>query len=171
MGIAIGSFQIVDESLTPLISFLRAIPVTAYTSLFLFMFGFNGIKAALATFGCTLLISIGATEGVRNTSQELIDAAQLDGANKWQLIRNVTFWTAMPHIYTNMRTAILLAAVIVIVLEQFIGGSSLGLGGQIRNYQQVYKRGLEYAVLIYLGFLGIGLNLGLKKLRKLLITW
>lgn len=171
IGIAIGSFQVVDETFTPLISFLRAIPVTAYTSLFLFMFGLNGIKAALATFGCTLLISIGSTEGVRNTPQELIDAADLDGANKWQLIRYVTFWTALPHIYTNLRTAVLLAAVIVIVLEQFIGGSSVGLGGQLRDYQRVYERGFEYAVLMYLGFLGLGLNLGLKRLRKFLITW
>lgn len=170
-GVVIGSFRTARESLDPIVAFFRAIPVTALTSVFLLIFGFgDSLKIAMATFSCSLLLTVGASEGIRNTEQEIIDAARIDGANDWDLIRHITFWTAMPHIYANFRVAVEMAAVLIVVTEMFIGGRN-GMGYVISNAHAVYDIPEMWATIILLGIVGITIYSSLERFRVKFIPW
>jgi NitT/TauT family transport system permease protein len=76
---------------------------------------------------------------------------------------------ALPHIFTGLELAVTNAMIGAIVAE-FVGAQS-GLGVLILQAQGRMETPAVFALLIILSALGILLNLAVRILRRIVITW
>lgn len=170
LGMAVGSFRKIRWLIEPPTSFLRAIPVTSLFPVFMVILGiFEGPKIAMTAVSVGLVMMVGAMEGVLNAEKEIVEAARLDGANDLQLIRSVTSYLALPHIYASVRVALPHALVLVIVSEMFIGARA-GLGYVISQSSLKHNMPEVWAELIILGLIGMGINKALEAIRPVIAS-
>lgn len=172
IGIAMGRFQKIRRVTEPITEFFRALPVTILYPVFGFVFGYfdDGSKIAMAVFGSGLVLTVGICEGVKNCDSEIVDAARIDGAGEFELIRNIIWYLALPYTYTSLRVGLSLAVVLVIVTEVSMGGGN-GLGYVVYERGQSYHLAQMWAFIILTGCFGLTLNSTLEKLKPRLIPW
>jgi NitT/TauT family transport system permease protein len=173
IGILMGSFKSFSKTLEAPMGMARAIPVTALGGVFMWLFGLGDVaKFAMVTWVAANLMAVGAIEGIRaSENSEVVEAAKLDGASNWQLIRYITTDLALPQIYANIRVCYQIGIVVIIVLEQNGAISRQGLGALLFNSQMGYRVDETWAIIILLGMLGLAVDYGLKRLRPWLIPW
>ncbi|RYZ01578.1 MAG: ABC transporter permease, partial [Comamonadaceae bacterium] len=131
LGVLLGSSEKAYRSVEFLIDFFRSTPSSALIPLFLMIFGVSDInKVAIAAFGALLIVVFNSAYGVINARKQRMMAAQVMGATRWQVFRDVLLWESLQPSFVGLRSAVSMALVIVIVAEMFIGADS-GLGNRI----------------------------------------
>lgn len=171
-GMVMGRFPKIRQVTEPIMEFFRALPVTILYPVFGFVFGYfdDGSKIAMAVFGSGLVLTVGIYEGVKNCDSEIVDAARMDGAGEFELIRSIIWYLALPYTYTSLRVGLSLALVLIIVTEVSMGGSS-GLGYAVYESGQRYHLAQMWAFIILTGSFGLALNSAFEKLKPRLMPW
>lgn len=171
VGLALGVMPRLYRVLEGPIEFLRAMPVTAIFPLFLMVFGIgDASKIAMAFLPTFLLMLINASYGVAHASPERRCAAQVFGANRWQVFRYVVFFEALPQIFIGFRLALSLSLVVTVVSEMFIG-TDTGLGQRIYDSYLTGSVTTLYAFLLVLGLVGYAINKISMAIEKRLVFW
>lgn len=171
LGILLGSNVRAYRSVEFVIDFFRSTPASAMIPLFLLIFGVSDInKVAIAAFGAVLIVIFNSAYGVMNARKQRIMAAQVMGASRWRVFRDVLIWESLQQSFVGLRTAISMALVVVVVAEMFIGSSD-GLGHAILNAQQVLNVRLMYAAILATGILGYVLNVLFLFAERLIVHW
>lgn len=171
LGIVLGSNVKAYRSVEFVIDFFRSTPASAMIPLFLLIFGVSDInKVAIAAFGAVLIVIFNSAYGVMNARKQRIMAAQVMGASRWRVFRDVLIWESLQQSFVGLRTAISMALVVVVVAEMFIGSSD-GLGHAILNAQQVLNVRLMYAAILATGILGYVLNILFLFAERLIVHW
>ena len=154
IGMLMGYYKKIYDSLEFIVEFFRSIPATALFPLFLFFFGTNELsKIASAIFGGTLIIVVNTMAGVRFANKLRIQSAKVYKAKGFKLFRYVLLPEALPAILTGFRISFSICFVIIILVEMFIG-TNLGLGRVIIDAQQVYEIPNMYAAIFITGVIG-----------------
>jgi ABC-type nitrate/sulfonate/bicarbonate transport system permease component len=99
-----------------------------------------------------------------------VEAAMLDGAGKFQMIRYVTWYLALPYTYANTKVVLSFSLVLVVVGEMLVG-SNYGLGRIIWDSMYIYDIPLAWSGIILLGLVGLGINKALDALKPKIINW
>lgn len=171
LGVLLGSNERAYRSVEFLIDFFRSTPSSALIPLFLMIFGVSDInKVAIAAFAAVLVILFNSAYGVINARKQRVMAAQVMGASRWQIFRDVLIWESLQPTFVGLRGAISMALVIVIVAEMFIGSEN-GLGHRIIDSQQVLNVRDMYASILAAGGLGYALNILFLVLEKRIVHW
>jgi NitT/TauT family transport system permease protein len=171
LGVLLGSNERAYRSVEFLIDFFRSTPSSALIPLFLMIFGVSDInKVAIAAFAALLVILFNSAYGVLNSRKQRAMAAQVMGASRWQIFRDVLVWESLQPTFVGLRSAISMALVIVIVAEMFIGSEN-GLGHRIIDSQQVLNVRDMYASILAAGGLGYALNILFLMLEKRIVHW
>jgi sulfonate transport system permease protein len=171
LGVLLGSNERAYRSVEFLIDFFRSTPSSALIPLFLMIFGVSDInKVAIAAFAALLVILFNSAYGVLNARKQRVMAAQVMGASRWQIFRDVLIWESLQPTFVGLRGAISMALVIVIVAEMFIGSEN-GLGHRIIDAQQVLNVRDMYASILAAGGLGYALNILFLMLEKRIVHW
>jgi long-chain acyl-CoA synthetase len=171
LGVILGYWEKVYESVEFIIDFFRSFPATAMFPLFMLAFGIgDGSKIGLVVFGCSLLIVVNTTYGVRSCSRTRKMAAQTMKASEAYIMAKVIFPEALPQIFGGLRLALSLSLIIIVVLEMFIG-TRRGLGYLIYNAHMTYQISEMYAFIVMAGLIGYFINQGFVKFEKKLIHW
>ncbi|MBI4505807.1 MAG: ABC transporter permease, partial [Chloroflexi bacterium] len=127
IGLAMGSWRAIEESVGTVVHFLRPISPVAWIPLaiLLFGFGFGGpmFIVFLAAFYPTVLA---ATAAVREVETVQMDAVRTLGASDFAVYREVVLPGAMPGILMGLRIALGNAWGAVVAAEIF--GAKAGLG-------------------------------------------
>jgi len=169
--IVLAASEKLYRSIEFVVDFFRSTPASAMFPLFLVLFGVGEkTKIAVAAFGAALVILFNVAYGVMQARKVRQLAARVMGANRLQVMRDVTFWESLPQTFVGMRSGISLALVIVIVAEMFIGSTD-GLGQRVINAQMVFDMPNMYATIFAAGALGYGLNLLFILIDRWLIHW
>ena len=154
IGMLMGYYKKIYDSLEFMVEFFRSIPATALFPLFLFFFGINEFsKIASAIFGGVLIIIVNTMAGVRFANKLRVKTAKLYHAKGFKLFRYVLLPEALPSILTGFRITYSICFVIIILVEMFIG-TNLGLGKLIIYAQQVYEIPEMYAFIFITGLIG-----------------
>jgi len=90
--------------------------------------------------------------GIQTIDQALIDAARVEGASGWSLLRHIEFPLALPAILTGVRTGFTLSIVGALVGE-FVQGGDTGLGALVLIAKNQYNIAFMFATLIVLAVL------------------
>ena len=171
LGIILGYWEKIYDSVEFIIDFFRSFPATAMFPLFMLAFGLgDGSKIALVVFGCSLLILVNTTYGVHGGSRTRKMVAETMKASEAYIMTKVVLPEALPQIAAGLRLALSLSLIIVVVLEMFIG-TKRGLGFLIYNAHMTYQIPEMYAFIVLAGLIGYFINQGFVKLEDKVIHW
>lgn len=171
LGLLIGRVQSLANATQPTIDFFRSIPATALFPLFLFLFGLGDTaKVAIVVYACSLIVLVNTAYGARQVKASRILSAKVMGASRWDVFWKIIIPESSAGIFAGLRVALSLSFVLIIVTEMFIG-TTVGLGYQIMDAQQVYRIPDMYAGIILAGTIGYVANWSLLKLEAKVLHW
>ncbi|EEH63367.1 ABC transporter, permease protein [Gleimia coleocanis DSM 15436] len=119
--------RLIAAAVEPFLGATQAIPAIALAPLLVLWLGY-GLLPIVAL--CSLLvffpILVSTTVGFRHLDQEVLEAAVLDGASGWTLLRNMEVPLALPSILGGFRNGFTLSVTGAVVGELVMGGNGLG---------------------------------------------
>ena len=156
MGYAIARSRTLAAALEPYMAASQAIPAVALAPLL--MLWLPGGLAPIALL-CALIVffpaAINTTLGFRRLDHEVVDAARIDGAGGWSLLRYIETPLALPTVLAGLRTSLTLSITGAVVGEFVL--SDQGLGGLLTIAHGNFDAPLVFATLIALAILAMGL--------------
>lgn len=170
LGYILAHIPWLERALTPMLAASQAVPVVAVAPLIILWFG-PGLQsklliAALITFLPILLSTVIA---LRSIPRELREMALISGANRWQMLRYVEAYLALPVIFGGVRTGLALATTGAVVGE-FVAGRN-GLGALINIARGLFDTPLIFVALLMLATITLSLYLAATLMERVLVTW
>lgn len=170
LGYIIAHVRWLDAMLSPLLAASQAIPIVAVAPLIILWSG-PGLQskiliAALITF---FPIVMSTSVALRSIPRELREMALISGANRWQMLRHVEAYLALPGIFGGIRTGLALATTGAVVGE-FVAGRD-GLGALINIARGLFDTPLIFVALITLAGMTLVMYLIATVLERWLVTW
>jgi NitT/TauT family transport system permease protein len=170
LGIAIGSFSSVESFFEAPIGFLRYIPASALTPVFLLWLGIGeSPKIWLIVIGTVFFNILMMADVARAVPRELVDAAYTFGAGRLTVLRRVILRHSLPGIIDTARVN-LAAAWLMLVVAELLAADS-GLAFEIVRAQRFRAVDTMFALLIVFGVIGLLSDLFLRWLRNRTSPW
>jgi len=156
-GVVFGAWiavsRLTAKLFEPTISVLAPIPAIAWVPLLIMLFGIGEVsKILLIAVGTFFVVSTHVIVGIRGTSRELVELAQVLGKNNWDLFCFVLFPSALPEIFIGLRVAMGLSWTLLLISE--IIASSEGLGWFIWDARNFSRPDDLFVGMICVGVLG-----------------
>ncbi|MPV88706.1 ABC transporter permease subunit, partial [Georgenia ruanii] len=127
LGYLVFRSRVADAALSPYIAASQAIPAVAIAPLLVIWVGYGLVPITVL---CALLvffpILLATVHGLRTLDRDVVDAARLDGAGRWQLLRHIAGPLALPSVLTGVRNGFTLSVTGAVVGEFVMGGNGLG---------------------------------------------
>lgn len=170
IGLLLALSPMAKRAFYPLIVFIQLIPKIAVAPLLLVWFGF-GIESkillvVLLTFFPLLLASMA---GFGILDKRLLYLTRSMGASIWQTFRFLRFPSALPVIFSGLKTSATIAATAAIVAE-FVGANR-GLGYLLLQGTSRLDTELIFAILFILTLIGLALNYIVEFAEYLMTPW
>lgn len=170
LGILIGSFPSVEAFLEAQIGFLRYIPASALTPVFLLWLGIGeSPKIWLIVVGTVFFNVLMVADVARSVPRELVNAAYTLGAGRWTVLRRVVARYSVPGIVDAARVN-LAAAWLMLVVAELLAAES-GLAVSIVRFQRFRAVDGMFALLFTFGVIGLASDLLLRGARNRLAPW
>lgn len=170
LGLVIGRFAWVRDTVYPLLIIVYSIPKVALAPLIIIWVGF-GMPSILTII---VLISffpvlVNTMTGVMNVQTEAIDLARTMTKSRTKEFLRIRLPFSIPYIFAGMKTAMTLAAVGAIFAEFIVGQN--GLGFVILSAQQNLDVPIIFASLVLLVVVTLGLFGMLLVAERLMMPW
>ena len=171
IGLVLGYFKTSYKMFGNIIDFFRSIPPIILYPLFLIALGTgDSSRIAVAFIGGLVVIILIIAKGLFQQSNLRRDYVRSLGASKLQVMKDVVWHEALPHIFTSLRTASSLIIIIVIVTEMLVG-AQYGLGTRVQSVQITSNIPDLFTTTIIIGILGVILNKVFIFLEKKYVSW
>ncbi|HEX5548398.1 MAG TPA: ABC transporter permease [Ktedonobacterales bacterium] len=158
LGYAIARSGLIRRTIDPFVAASLAIPAVALAPLLVLWLGYDLKPIAVL---CALIIffpTVVTTElSVRMLDRDVLDAARIDGAGRWALLRYIELPLALPGILAGLRTSLTLSITGAVVGEFVV--SDRGLGGLLTIASGQFDSALVFATLLMLALLATTLYL------------
>lgn len=156
LGYGIARSHTLAAALEPYLAASQAIPAVALAPLLAIWLGY-GLPPIAAL--CALIVffpaAVNTTLGFRRLDQEVVDAARLDGAGGWSLLRHIEAPLALPTVLAGLRTSLTLSVTGAVVGEFVM--TDQGLGGLLTIARGNFDVPLAFATLIALALMATAL--------------
>lgn len=170
LGIAMGSFEIINRVFDPIIAPLRYLPITAFIPLLILWFGIDETqKVAFLFLGTVVYLLPAVVDAVRLVPEEMVQTAFTLGATKAQVIRTVLIPAAMPQIFDGFRVMNAIAWTYIILAE--IVNAQSGIGYILQLAGQHNKPAWSFAGILVVGVIGILSDTVIRLINRLLFSW
>jgi ABC-type nitrate/sulfonate/bicarbonate transport system permease component len=171
-GIAVGTLlglaPLCAEVVSPILEFVRAVPVVAVLPAGLLVLGVGPVfQVTVIAYGAVWPVLLNTMDGVRALDPILADVGRSFRIPPHVRLLRVTLPAAMPNIVAGVRTAISIAVSVVIFSE--LMGATSGIGYQILQAQDTFDVPQVWAGVILLGVLGYLLNVAFRGLEHVLL--
>lgn len=148
-GYAIARSRLLSRALEPYLAASQALPAIALAPLLVIWLGY-GLRAVAVL--CALIVFfpmvVNTALGLRTLDPEPVDAARVDGADRWSLLWHIELPLALPSILAGMRTGLTLSITGAVVGEFVLGDR--GLGGLLIIARGNFDTPLVFATLLML---------------------
>jgi NitT/TauT family transport system permease protein len=170
LGIAIGSFRVVQAFFEPFIAAVRYMPASAFIPLLIIWFGiYEKEKIAVIFIGVFFPLTLLIADVSANIPKELLNIAYTLGASRWQVFWRVLLPASWPGILDNMRIGIGWAWTYLIVAE--LVAASTGIGHVILSASRFLETDKIIAGIITIGILGLLTDALFRWLYRLLFPY
>ena len=170
LGVLVGSFRSVEAFLEPQIGFLRYIPATALTPLFLLWLGIDEApKIGLIIVGTVFYNVLMIADVARAVPHELVHASYTLGAGRFTVLRRVILPHSYPGIIDVARINLAAAWLMLVVAELL--AANQGLAFRLVGAQRFRRVDTMFAMLIVFGLIGLVSDLALRQLRRRTAPW
>src|SRR3954468_23385092 len=157
LGAILGLSPRTERTVGPSFEALRPIPAVALIPLSLLVFGFGvRMEAAVVAFAALWPILLMTVSAVRGVEPRLLELARSLELSFGQQLRKIVLPAAFGRIAVGLRLAPAVSLVVGVTVEIVL--NPRGLGHSMIGAQQALRSDLMYAQLLWLGFLGWGLN-------------
>jgi ABC-type nitrate/sulfonate/bicarbonate transport system permease component len=157
LGIAAGSWRVLEAAGAPLALFGRNLPVAALIPLTILWFGIDETQKVMFIFiACVPFVYADAVAAIANVPDRYVETAQTLGASPFQIVSKVLVALALPDIYNSLRHLFGLAFGYIMLAELI--NAQHGLGYLLMSSQ---RRGLSehiILILIIIGLLAFGID-------------
>ncbi|MGO3885648.1 MAG: ABC transporter permease [Mycetocola sp.] len=154
----------------PYIVAIESIPKVAVAPLFIIWFGFGlPSKVVVVILLVFFPVLVNTLHGLRSVDPDQIDLFRVNGATPLQTRLRLMVPSALPHIFSGLELAVANAMIGAIVAE-FVGAQK-GIGVLILQAQGRMETPAVFALLIILSAVGILLNLAVRGVRRVVVTW
>lgn len=170
VGVAIGAFLSMEAFLEAPIAFLRYIPASALTPVFLLWFGIGeSPKIWLIVLGTVFFNILMVADVARAVPKELVNASYTLGAGRWTVLRRVVLRHSLPGIVDTARVNLAAAWLMLVVAELL--AADKGLAFSIVQAQRFRAVDTSFALLLVFGIIGLASDLFLRWLRNVSSPW
>ncbi len=157
LGIAAGSWRVLEAAGAPIALFGRNLPVAALIPLTILWFGIDETQKVMFIFIATVpFVYSDAVAAIVGVPERYVETAQTLGASTLQIVRKVLVALALPDIYNSLRHLFGLAFGYIMLAELI--NAQYGLGYLLMTSQ---RRGLSehiILILIIIGLLAYGID-------------
>jgi ABC-type nitrate/sulfonate/bicarbonate transport system permease component len=157
LGIAAGSWRVVEAAGAPLALFGRNLPVAALIPLTILWFGIDETQKIMFIFIATVpFVYSDAAAAIAGVPDRYVETAQTLGASSFQIVTKVLVALAIPDIYNSLRHLFGLAFGYIMLAELI--NAEHGLGYLLMTSQ---RRGFSehiILILIIIGLLAFGID-------------
>src|ERR1700720_50142 len=151
LGIAAGSWRVVEAAGAPLALFGRNLPVAALIPLTILWFGIDETQKVMFIFIATVpFVYSDAVAAIAGVPDRYVETAQTLGATSFQIVRKVLVALALPDIYNSLRHLFGLAFGYIMLAELI--NAQHGLGYLLMTSQ---RRGLSEHIILILMIIGL----------------
>jgi NitT/TauT family transport system permease protein len=165
LGYLIAHSRLIAGAAQPYVAGSQALPAVALAPLIALWLGYNLTPVIVL---CALIVFfpmvITTVLGMRMLDREILDAARVEGANRWALLRHMEVPLALPSILAGLRTSLTLSITGAIVGEFVVGGK--GLGELLVVDQQSLDSAGVFATLVTLALLAAALYGGMRLVER-----
>jgi|ERR1043165_4556356 NitT/TauT family transport system permease protein len=170
LGVLTGRIQILRDSLSPLLNFLRSTPSVALIPLAIVWFGIGeSEKVFIVTWGVTFPSWLNTHAGVSEVEREYVWAAQSLGARGWRLYSEVHIPRALPFVIAGTRMAIATGFFALAAAE--MAGAFSGIAFRIFYSYQFFRTDKMMVAILTIGFLSIVSDRLFVYTMRLLLPW
>ncbi|HEV2235866.1 MAG TPA: ABC transporter permease [Ktedonobacterales bacterium] len=166
-GYAVARSRWLAWALQPYLAASQALPAVALAPLLVVWLGYGLVP--IAVLGALIVFfpaAIATTLGLRSLDRDVLDAARVDGADRWALLGHIELPLALPAILAGLRTSLTLSLTGAVVGEFVLGTSSLGLGSLLTVSLSQLDTPLIFAILIVLALLAAALYGGARLIER-----
>lgn len=169
-AVLITESRLLERLLFPLFIALNSVPKVAVAPLLVIWFGTGATpKIAIAFLIAVFAVVIDAALGLRSAPPDVLDLARALRGSRWQILRRVKIFAALPSIFAGLKVAMSLALVGAIVGE-FVS-SQRGLGYVILSAQGAFDTPRVFAALALLALLGVALIGAVELAERRAMPW
>jgi NitT/TauT family transport system permease protein len=170
LAMLIVSSRFLEETVLLLLIAFNAIPKVAIAPLFVVWLG-TGLmpKFAISATIAVFVIVIDLVAGFQSVDKDMLDLARSLNGSRWKTLRLIQFPHALPHLFSGMKVATMLALIGAVVGE-FVASDS-GLGYLIMLAQGSFDTVQIFASLLMLGLIGMLLFYVVEFLERLALPW
>ena len=170
LGIAMGSFELINRIFDPIIAPMRYLPITAFIPLLILWFGIDEAqKVAFLFLGTVVFLLPAVVDAIRAVPEELIQTAFTLGATRAQVVRTVLIPAAMPQIFDGFRVMNAIAWTYIILAE--IVNAQSGIGSILQLAGQHNKPEWSFAGILVVGVIGIISDVLIRLVNRVLFPW
>jgi NitT/TauT family transport system permease protein len=146
------------------------VPKVAITPLLVVWLGLGMAPKIIMVFLlCFFPIMVNMVSGLQSVNRELLDLAEVMGADWLQSFLKIRFPAALPHLFNGLRVSISLAVIGAIISEFVCADQGLGYSLLVSSSQ--LKGPLTFSVVTILAFVGIALFSIVAWMEKLICPW
>lgn len=169
LSIGIHSSRLMAAAIEPFLGASQALPAIAIAPLLVLWLGYGLFPiAALCALMVFFPILIASVVGLSTIDPEIIQAAALDGAGRWTMLRRISIPLAAPSILSGVRNGFTLSFTGAIVGELVMGGE--GLGQSLTQARQSLDTAAMFVVIIILCVLSSSIYFLLRSIEARIIA-
>ncbi len=169
-GVILGLLPKFEESIRPILEFLRATPGVALLPIAIIFLGLDdNMKIFMIALAAMWPILLNSIDGVRSVEPILLRVSESYRFTLKDRIRFIYLPNAAPQIFSGARISIAIAAVVMVVTEMI--GSANGLGYYILDSQRTFDILNMWSGIIILGLLGYLLNFAFRGVEAVALSW
>lgn len=170
LGLLMGSSRRADAIVSPVFMLLRPIPPLAWIPLAILWLGLGDTAKVFVIWVAAFVPAVINTyAGIRTVDVTLQEAAQVHGANRWILLRDVLIPGALPMIFTGLRLS-LQASWTTLVAAELVGAFA-GLGKVLSVATLDIYPGMILYAMVWVGLLGAAMTKSLAWAEVRLLPW
>lgn len=135
LGLIVNDNEKLYQFFTPLMTFFKAIPTAALVFLFIVIIGAQSAPILVVVLIGIPILYESIIGGLKNSDEEMLEAAEIDGAKKIKKLFRIQLPLGIPYIIVGMISTFSLSFKIEIMAEVITGYTKNGLGSLIKGAQ------------------------------------
>lgn len=170
LGVLMAQSRIVMTALGPYITAFQSLPRIAIAPIVVIWFG-QGFKSNVIITATIVFLPVlvSTVSGLSTVDRGLLEMLRGFSASRWQTLRKVQLWAALPSIFAGLQVGIVFGVVGAIVAEWV--GANEGLGVLLLQSQYNMDIPRSFAILVLLAVLGLILNGLVVGVQRVVLYW
>jgi len=170
LGCIIGMSALLERAFYPFVVAFQPVPKVALVPLIIIWCGYGmSSKVVIAATIAVFPVLANTIVGLRAAPREEVNLLTACTASRWQIFRMVRLPQALPYILVSLDVAVILSVIGAIVGE-FVGAQA-GLGFLILQCNLYFDTAGEFAIILLLSAMGIGLHLLIDYAHRRIVFW